>query len=144
MNRRRALLLAGIAALVGIGGTWLLSSPVGVLRSPPACAREIPLIASTRPGWVFQQHRHTLNGPGDDFADVGPYLIWNRRTGDAIVQNVTEEPLGSARFFIPTRYALLTNRRWARDPWIACLQTPGTRPTAYRATPVGAELTHWV
>jgi hypothetical protein len=112
------------AAAIAAGGlVWWIHRPLDRIAPGTVCTRELALEAATADGLPWQRHRHTLNGPGETL-DAGAYLIWNQRTGEGFTEDVSQLPDGRARFFVPTRYALLVNRDWDTDPWVVCVLPP--------------------
>jgi hypothetical protein len=69
----------------------------------------------------WQQHRHWLTPIDGDRLPGQSHLVRNERTGEWFRWHRTPGDAGEARFMVPTRYALIANRRWDDDPWSYCL-----------------------
>jgi hypothetical protein len=76
-----------------------------------------PLSPVTWPGMPWRRHRHWLQLDAWYIGGPDAFLIVNQRTGRSYRFSYLHTRTGETRFFVPTRYALLFNRRWREDPW---------------------------
>src|SRR5262245_19528415 len=133
MLRRQRIVAAFLALALAIGLLSLhLATQVNSVKVG-ACSLVLPLMPAQTSGPFWVQHRLRLLAPDgygvQDWLEhwggsPDEYIVRNERTGEAFDWSFEPATPDRLEFDVPTRYALLMNRRWRDDPSSLCRTTP--------------------